>query len=103
MPGCGVTGPACRVRCGGRQRRGALLRSEAGAGPLVRRRCPGKGSAMFVQVITGRATDVDALRAALDRWVVELAPEAPGWLGSTAGVAADGRAVCLARFSSAEA
>jgi hypothetical protein len=58
---------------------------------------------MFVQVITGRTSDAAGLRAALERWVAELAPGADGWLGSTAGVTDDGRFVALARFESEEA
>ncbi len=58
---------------------------------------------MFVQVIQGRTSDPAALRAALDEWAAELAPSAAGFLGSTAGVTADGRFVDLARFESAEA
>lgn len=58
---------------------------------------------MFVQVMIGRASDPQGLRMALDRWVVDLAREASGWLGSTSGVADDGTAFCLARFASVEA
>jgi hypothetical protein len=58
---------------------------------------------MFVQVITGKTSDAAQVRAAFDRWVDELAPGAEGWLGSTAGVTADGRLVALARFESEEA
>jgi hypothetical protein len=58
---------------------------------------------MFVQVIQGRTSDGDGLRAAMDRWMEELAPAAEGWLGSTGGVTADGRAIALARFESEEA
>jgi len=58
---------------------------------------------MFAQVIQGRTSNADALRAASDRWMQELAPGATGYLGSTAGVADDGRAVVIARFESAEA
>jgi hypothetical protein len=57
---------------------------------------------MFVQVIQGRVTDPSQLRAAFDRWAEELAPSAPGWLGSTAGVTDDGRFIALARFESEE-
>jgi hypothetical protein len=46
---------------------------------------------MFVQVIQGQVSDAGQARAALDRWVQELAPGATGWLGSTAGVTEDGR------------
>jgi len=58
---------------------------------------------MFVQVIKGRTADPAALRAAMDRWMQDLAPGAIGWLGSTAGVTADGRAIAVARFESEEA
>jgi hypothetical protein len=58
---------------------------------------------MFVQVIQGQVADPEQVHAALDRWSQQLAPGAPGWLGSTAGVTDDGRFVALARFESAEA
>jgi hypothetical protein len=58
---------------------------------------------MFVQVILGQVADAAQAHAALDRWAAELAPGATGWLGSTAGVTADGRFVALARFESEEA
>ncbi|CAN5295752.1 hypothetical protein BH20ACT9_BH20ACT9_05460 [soil metagenome] len=58
---------------------------------------------MFVQVIQGQVSDAGEVRAALDRWVQELAPGASGWLGSTAGVTDDGRFVALVRFESEEA
>ena len=55
---------------------------------------------MFVQVIKGRVADPARVKAALDRWAEELAPGAEGWLGTTAGVTADGRFIAAARFSS---
>lgn len=58
---------------------------------------------MFVQVFQGPVSDAGQARAALDRWVEELAPGAEGWLGSTAGVTDDGTLVALARFESEEA
>jgi hypothetical protein len=58
---------------------------------------------MFVQVIQGRAGEARGLRAAMDRWARELAPQAGGWLGSTAGVTDDGRFIALARFESEQA
>jgi hypothetical protein len=58
---------------------------------------------MFVQVIQGRTSDADGLRAAVDRWQQELAPGAVGWLGSTGGVTEDGRAIAVVRFESEEA
>jgi hypothetical protein len=58
---------------------------------------------MFVQVIKGKVADQDGFRRQLDRWRDELAPGATGWLGTTTGVAADGRSVTFARFESADA
>lgn len=58
---------------------------------------------MFVQVIQGKVRDKAEVRAQLDRWVRDLAPQAVGWLGTTAGVADDGTFVALARFESAAA
>ena len=58
---------------------------------------------MFVQVIQGQVSDPARMRAQLDKWLAEVAPSAPGWLGSTSGVTEDGRLVALARFESAEA
>jgi hypothetical protein len=58
---------------------------------------------MFVQVIRGRVTDPEQARAAVERWVRDVAPGASGWLGTTAGVTDDGRFVAVARFESADA
>jgi hypothetical protein len=58
---------------------------------------------MFAQVIQGRTSDAEALRAAMDRWLQDLAPGAIGWLGNSGGVADDGRVVAVARFESKEA
>jgi len=58
---------------------------------------------MFVQVIQGKVADPQRAKAALDRWVRELAPGAEGWLGTTAGVTEDGRFIAAARFASEEA
>jgi hypothetical protein len=57
---------------------------------------------MFVQVIQGTVTDQAQIRAALDRWIMEVAPDANGWLGTTAGVTEDGRFIALARFENEE-
>ncbi len=51
----------------------------------------------------GTTSDSAALLARFERWNADLKPGATGFLGSTGGVAADGRAVILARFESAEA
>lgn len=58
---------------------------------------------MFVQVIKGKVRDRDAHREVMDRWPAELKPGAVGYLGATSGVTADGTAVALIRFESAEA
>lgn len=58
---------------------------------------------MFVQVIQGRTSDAEGTRSAMDRWMQDLRPGSIGWLGSTVGVADDGRFVAVARFESAEA
>lgn len=61
----------------------------------------------FVQVIRGHVAEgkqgQDEMRTMLDRWATDLAPRATGWLGSSAGVAADGTFVAMARFASTEA
>ncbi|HSS67495.1 MAG TPA: hypothetical protein VLK34_03015 [Nocardioidaceae bacterium] len=58
---------------------------------------------MFIQVIQGRVSDKDALRAQVDKWRSNVAPGATGWLGSTSGVTADGRSVAVVRFESEDA
>jgi hypothetical protein len=58
---------------------------------------------MFAQVIQGRAKDAAGLSKQLERWDQELKPGAPGYLGSTAGVTADGEFIALIRFESEEA
>jgi hypothetical protein len=58
---------------------------------------------MFVQVMQGQVSEPEQVHSALDQWAERLAPGAPGWLGSTAGVTDDGRFVALARFESEEA
>ncbi|HET9516829.1 MAG TPA: hypothetical protein VFO77_03785 [Actinoplanes sp.] len=58
---------------------------------------------MFVQIIQGKTSQPDALRAVFARWVADLGPGAVGWLGSTGGVTADGRVIEVVRFESEEA
>ena len=58
---------------------------------------------MFVQVIQGKAKDAGGLRKQWERWDQDLKPAAKGFLGSTAGVTADGEFIVLARFESEEA
>ena len=58
---------------------------------------------MFVQVIQGKAKDPAGLKKQWERWDQELKPDATGYLGSTAGVTADGEFIAIARFESQEA
>ena len=58
---------------------------------------------MFVQIIQGKTSNPEALSAAVDRWMQDLAPGATGWLGSTGGVTEDGRFIAVVRFESEEA
>jgi hypothetical protein len=62
-----------------------------------------KGGTMFVQVIQGRTKDPSGLREQWDKWEKDLKPGAEGYLGSTAGVTADGEFIALARFESEDA
>ncbi len=55
---------------------------------------------MFVQIIEGRTSDAKALVERGKGWEKELRPGATGFLGSTSGVTADGRAVTIVRFDS---
>lgn len=57
---------------------------------------------MFVQVIQGRTNDAAGARRLLDRWVTELGPSVPGWMGTTAGVTDDGDLLAAVRFDSEE-
>lgn len=58
---------------------------------------------MFVQVIQGPGSDMEAVQATADRWLRELAPGAEGWLGGTYGVTDDGMVIAVVRFESADA
>jgi hypothetical protein len=58
---------------------------------------------MFVQIMEGRAKDPAKMEALMDRWIDDLRPGAEGFLGTTAGIADDGRAIAIARFESAAA
>lgn len=58
---------------------------------------------MFIQVVTAKVTDREALERQIDRWEREIRPGAEGFLGSTSGITDDGRLIVLARFESEEA
>lgn len=53
---------------------------------------------MFVQIIEGRTSKPDALKAAGEAWQKEVRPVAVGYLGVTAGTTADGKAFTIVRF-----
>ena len=53
---------------------------------------------MFIQVFHGPCRRQDELKAVLDRWPVELGPDAVGWLGGTYGFTDDGEFVAVVRF-----
>ena len=55
---------------------------------------------MFVRVIQGRATDPPGIRRDLGRWQRQLAADADGWLGSTAGITEDGWSITVVHFAS---
>ncbi len=58
---------------------------------------------MFVQVVTAKVNDREALERQFDRWEQEIRPGAEGFLGGTIGVTEDGRLIAFARFESEEA
>ncbi len=58
---------------------------------------------MFVQVIEGRTSDAEGLKRQGERWDDDVRAGAVGFLGVTAGVADDGRAITIARFESESA
>jgi hypothetical protein len=62
----------------------------------------GKAEAVFVQIIQGRAIDPSGIRKELNRWQRQLATDADGWLGSTAGTTEDGWSVVVVHFASEE-
>ena len=57
---------------------------------------------MFIQIIQGKCTHQDQLRALSDRWLREVSPGATGWLGATYGFTDDDMFVGVVRFDSKE-
>jgi hypothetical protein len=55
---------------------------------------------VFIQVMHGRALDPAGIRRELNRWQRQLATDAGGWLGATAGVTEDGWSVVVMYFDS---
>ncbi|MFC4786035.1 hypothetical protein ACT8ZV_16270 [Nocardioides sp. MAHUQ-72] len=58
---------------------------------------------MFIQIIQGRCTKPDELRAMAQQWADELGPTADGWLGGTYGFTDDDMFIGVVRFESREA
>jgi hypothetical protein len=58
---------------------------------------------MFIQIMQGKCSKQDEMRAMTERWTSELAPGATGWLGGTFGFTDDGQAIAVVRFESPEA
>ncbi|HSE71764.1 MAG TPA: hypothetical protein VLA97_13470 [Nocardioidaceae bacterium] len=57
---------------------------------------------MFIQIIQGKCTRQDELKALGERWVKEIASKADGWLGGTYGFTDDDMFVGVIRFESRE-
>ena len=55
---------------------------------------------MFIQIIQGKCTRQDELRALAENWRDEIGPNADGWLGGTYGFTDDDRFVGVVRFES---
>lgn len=58
---------------------------------------------MFVQIIQGKVTDRDAIKAAMDSWDEADREQAIGFLGATSGISPEGEFFAAARFESEEA
>jgi hypothetical protein len=58
---------------------------------------------VFIQIIQGKCTKPDELRAMGERWVEELGPGADGWLGGTYGFTDDNTFIGVVRFEDRDA
>jgi hypothetical protein len=58
---------------------------------------------VFIQIMQGKCTRQDEMRAQLDRWLTERSPMVEGWLGGTYGFTDDDMFVAVVRFESKEA
>jgi hypothetical protein len=58
---------------------------------------------VFIQIIQGKCTREEELRAHAERWKEELGPTAEGWLGGTFGFTDDHEFLGIVRFESREA
>lgn len=57
---------------------------------------------MFIQIIQGKCSRQDEMRAMAERWRTEMAPHAEGWLGGTYGFTDDDMFVGVVRFENRE-
>ena len=57
---------------------------------------------MFIQIIQGKCTRQDELRAMAQRWVDEIGSGASGWLGGTYGFTDDDMFIGVVRFENRE-
>lgn len=57
---------------------------------------------MFIQMVQGRCSRQDEMRALVDDWSAMMA-DRPGWLGGTYGFTDDGRFLGVVRFESSQA
>jgi hypothetical protein len=57
---------------------------------------------VFIQIIQGKCSKQDEMRALGDEWREQLAPGADGWLGGTYGFTDDGMFVAVVRFEDRE-
>jgi hypothetical protein len=57
---------------------------------------------MFIQIIQGKCSRQQELRALTDKWLAEIAPGADGWLGGTFGFTDEGDSIAVVRFESRE-
>jgi hypothetical protein len=64
---------------------------------------PTLGGIVFIQIVQGRCTRQDDLRALVEEWRRDLSPGATGWLGGTYGFTDDDLFVAVVRFESREA
>ena len=58
---------------------------------------------MFIQIIQGKCTRQDELRAMSEEWRRDIGPTVDGWLGGTYGFTDDNQFIAVVRFDSKDA
>jgi hypothetical protein len=58
---------------------------------------------VFIQIIQGRCSRPDEVRALAEEWSRDMAPGATGWLGGTYGITDEGEFLGVVRFEDREA